>query len=637
MARSDFNVEEDNNNPIPNNKKNIFNRGFNNEPEIVYDESADNSLLGNLKFKLSTINKNVIMFFLVVLAIVILAIIIIVALISSYSKSFKTDIKIPDVVYLGETATISAISEGKGDTSKTVATFTTRKIVEETDTEYEIDPNPALELLNKEQKGQEIYNTINPIQEGGVKITVKAKSGTHNMGSVSKDVYVCPRFDAKLVPNGVISVRAGEEIDNPINFGSGTCSKDIKYKSSNPDIFTVSDTGKIKGLKTGISSMIVTKGERSFSVSVQITGGYVGMKTLTVNPQKIQITPGENKRLQVSYLPSNTNTQPLTISAANSEIVKADNTGKITGIKPGKTKVSVNGADAADPQIVEVVVSKLESKNGSLVTDLSLDKTSLNLVQGESSKINSIITPDEAKIKTLTYTSSDNNIASVNSNGVIYAKNSGDAVITAATDNSINRTVQVHVIGIKTPTVLADDGIISNNWHNRDYKLKFTGGGYGANYYYGYSKDKLNSKGKEAKVEKDGVRLVYSKACIYNLCGPVTATLSKLDSVKPKILKIITRTNTSGDNMIYIAAEDKTSMIDGWCITDSENSNDCKWTSISPIKNPVLSSKANDYEGYSIFIKDAAGNVSDRREITFQNSDSKKKKNNFIYDMIKKR
>ena len=623
MARSDFNIEEENNenygygNQMQNGKINIFN----NNPEIIYDENSDNSPFGKIKFQLSTINKNVIMLFLVVLAIVIVAIIVIAMLVSSYSKSFKTNIIVPDVVYLGETATISAISEGKGNVSNTVATFTSKTIKSEEDKEYGVDTKPALELMKDELKGEEIYNTLIPIQEGGVKITVKAKSGSHNMGKVEKNVYVCPRFDAKLVSNGIISIKAGDELKNPINFGPGSCSKNIKYKSGNPEIFTVDKTGKITGLKQGVSTLTVTRGERVFSIPVEVTGSPVLASSITVNPKKMQLIPGENRRLEVSYLPTRANTQKLNISSDNSEVVLVNESGKITGLKQGKSTVKIITEDSSEPELIEVVVSEPELKNGSIVTDLTLDKTSVNLVQGESTKINAIVTPDEAKVKKITYTSSDSKVASVNSSGVIYAKNAGSAMITATTNNSITKTVEVKVTGIERPTVLADDGIISNNWHNRDYKLKFSGGGYGANYYYGYDQNKLVNKGKEVLIKKNGVKLIYSKACIYNLCGPVTATLSKLDSEKPKILKVITRSNEIGDTFVYVATEDNTSLINSWCVSKDDNNKNCNWISVSSIKNPVLSTKINVSSDTYVFVKDGAGNIS-KAEIKYEEENS---------------
>ena len=422
MAKSDFDIEENNDsyeNQISN-KKNFFNNTIMNNPEIVYDENEDNSLLGKLKYYFSSINRSVLMFFGILAGSAILVIIIIVALISSYNKSFKTEITIPEVVYLGETATISAISEGSRKAENTVVTFNFETIVDEDDEKDEVPVVAPLELLTEEAKGKEIYNTLIPIQEGGVTITVKAKAGSRHMGTVKKDIYVCPRFDSNLVPNGIISVRQGDSLENQINFGPGTCSKKIKYKSGNTEIFTVDNSGKISGIKNGMSNLIITRGERSFSVPVQITNNEISMTTFDVSPKKIFMTPGENRRLNVSYLPIATTTQKVRITSDNYEIVRVGENGIITAIKPGIANIEVKAGALTDPKNIEVLVSKLKSNNGSFVTDIELDKKEINLTQGESSKINYLITPDDAKDKSVKYVSSDEDVAIVNSLSLLF-------------------------------------------------------------------------------------------------------------------------------------------------------------------------------------------------------------------------
>ena len=621
MAKSDFDIEENNDsyeNQISN-KKNFFNNTIMNNPEIVYDENEDNSLLGKLKYYFSSINKSVLMFFGILAGSAILVIIIIVALISSYNKSFKTEITIPEVVYLGETATISAISEGSRKAENTVVTFNFETIVDEDDEKDEVPVVAPLELLTEEAKGKEIYNTLIPIQEGGVTITVKAKAGSRHMGTVKKDIYVCPRFDSNLVPNGIISVRQGDSLENQINFGPGTCSKKIKYKSGNTEIFTVDNSGKISGIKNGMSNLIITRGERSFSVPVQITNNEISMTTFDVSPKKIFMTPGENRRLNVSYLPIATTTQKVRITSDNYEIVRVGENGIITAIKPGIANIEVKAGALTDPKNIEVLVSKLKSNNGSFVTDIELDKKEINLTQGESSKINYLITPDDAKDKSVKYVSSDEDVAIVNSKGVIYAKNPGDITITVSTSNSILRTIRLKVKAIEQTKVLSDDGIIPNNWHNRKYKLKFSGGSYGATYYYGYAQDKVNKKSKEVFIENEGTRLIYTKACLYNLCGPTTTTLSKLDSVRPQILKIVTRKETGNKTSLYVAAYDATSMINSWCINKTNDYSDCNWISVSPIKNPVLNGSVDGFQDYYVFVRDSAGNISKSMKVNTNN------------------
>ena len=250
MAKSDFNVEETNDfDNQANTKKNSFfgNNSMNNigSPEIVYDDNSDTDFLGRIKYSFSKINRSVIIFFGAILLAVIIGIIVVFAIISGYNNSFKTEFKIPDVVYIGETAAISAISSGSGDVSKTTVTFENKILKDEEANEDDPTPELALELASTKMTGSEIYNTLIPIEEGAVTISAKASSGTHNMGNIKKNVYVCPRFNSDLVPNGIISIRAGDELKNTIDFGPGACSKKIKYKSSNTDIFTVDKEGKI--------------------------------------------------------------------------------------------------------------------------------------------------------------------------------------------------------------------------------------------------------------------------------------------------------------------------------------------------------------------------------------------------------
>ena len=627
MAKSDFNVEEndfnsdyDDYNVRQGNKRNIF-RNNQNDIDIVYDENNnDNSFLGKLKFYFSTINRSVIITLVVILVFVIFAIILVSSVISHYNKSFKTDINIPDVVYLGETSSISAISKGSGDTDKTVVNFEIKKVVTDKDIAYEkFEENAPFELVNSKMNGSEIYNVIVPVQEGGATVKVVAKNGIHNMGEKTKTIYVCPKFTSSLAPNGMVSVEAGNYVDNPIKFGLSACFKGVKYTSSNKDIFTVDKTGRITGVKKGTANLIVTKGERTFSVPITVTDKTVAMTAININPSVIQLKPGDNRRLDVSYLPLNATTSNLTYSVDNSDIANLDNYDRLVALKEGVTTLKVTSADIYEPKEIKIVVSKPVSKTNDLVTDLSLNSDNLNLVQGDSFKVHTIISPDTAKDKTITYKSSNNKVASVTSDGVIYAKNAGDATITATTSNALSKDILVNVKSIKTPVVIADDGVIPNNWHNTDYNLTFSGKETGINYYYGFDRDKANTKINKIHIKKDGIKLIYVKSCVYNLCSPSVSVLSKLDSTSPKILKVIVRKGTDSSKTIYVAAEDNNSMIREWCVNKSSNSSSCSWDTIEPLKNPVLSKRINDSGDYYIFVKDDAENISDVKKISLNN------------------
>ncbi|MCI8283737.1 MAG: carbohydrate-binding domain-containing protein [Firmicutes bacterium] len=85
------------------------------------------------------------------------------------------------------------------------------------------------------------------------------------------------------------------------------------------------------------------------------------------------------------------------------------------------------------------------------VSIVSLNKTSLNLTISDSEQLTATITPSNAYDKSITWTSSDPTVASVNENGVVTAVSAGSAVITVTTADG-NKTASC------TVTVISSEG-----------------------------------------------------------------------------------------------------------------------------------------------------------------------------------
>ena len=77
-------------------------------------------------------------------------------------------------------------------------------------------------------------------------------------------------------------------------------------------------------------------------------------------------------------------------------------------------------------------------------TSVSLDKTSLSLAIGGTGRLNETITPNDATNKTVTWSSSNSAIATVNAQGLITAKTEGSATITVTTADG-NKTASCTV------------------------------------------------------------------------------------------------------------------------------------------------------------------------------------------------
>ncbi|WP_300704348.1 Ig-like domain-containing protein [Bacteroides sp.] len=70
-----------------------------------------------------------------------------------------------------------------------------------------------------------------------------------------------------------------------------------------------------------------------------------------------------------------------------------------------------------------------------LVTGISLDKTTLSLAVGQTATLSATIAPENASIMEVSWISCDKSIATVDSKGVVTGVSAGKAVISAITAN----------------------------------------------------------------------------------------------------------------------------------------------------------------------------------------------------------
>ncbi len=117
------------------------------------------------------------------------------------------------------------------------------------------------------------------------------------------------------------------------------------------------------------------------------------------------------------------------------------------GLSIGTHTISVR-SDADETRTVTLVV-------GIEVVSITLDKTEAVMKKGSSLGLKASISPDEATVKTVMWSSSDANVASVDSNGIVTAVNGGTTTITAESGcvtATCNITVIVDVTDISLNT-----------------------------------------------------------------------------------------------------------------------------------------------------------------------------------------
>ena len=181
------------------------------------------------------------------------------------------------------------------------------------------------------------------------------------------------------------------------------------------------------------------------------TGQIVGVSGITLNKTALNLTIGASESLVATISPSNATNKNVEWTSSNTNVATVDTTGKVKAISTGSAIITVKTKDGAKIATCNVTV-----KNSVIpITGVTLNKTALNLVTGASESLVATISPSNATNKDVEWTSSNTNVATVDTTGKVTGVSAGSATITVKTkDGSKVATCNVTV---KNPVISANE------------------------------------------------------------------------------------------------------------------------------------------------------------------------------------
>ena len=163
------------------------------------------------------------------------------------------------------------------------------------------------------------------------------------------------------------------------------------------------------------------------------------IETIILNKTDITLTKGTSETLQAIINPSDTtDDKTLKWTSRNPDVATVDNTGKVTAVGGGTATITVKSQNGKEASCEVKVTSKIES--------ISLNKSNITLSKGTSETLKATINPsDTTDDKTLKWTSSNPNIATVDNTGKVTAVGGGTATITVKSQNGKEASCEVKV------------------------------------------------------------------------------------------------------------------------------------------------------------------------------------------------
>ena len=156
----------------------------------------------------------------------------------------------------------------------------------------------------------------------------------------------------------------------------------------------------------------------------------VSVSGVSLNKTSLNLTEGGSETLTATVTPDNATNKAISWKSSDTGVATVDNSGKVTAVKAGSATITVTTSDGSKTATCSVTVT---AKTVS-VTGVTLDKSTLELTEGAEGTLKATITPSDATNQVITWSTSDQNIATV-SDGKVTAVKAGEATITVTTSD----------------------------------------------------------------------------------------------------------------------------------------------------------------------------------------------------------
>ena len=280
---------------------------------------------------------------------------------------------------------------------------------------------------------------ITRLSAGNYYVYVKEKRGdkvSTNRGTGTK-FYINPITSISLDKTSLGMVVGGKnKLTATINPSDTTDNKTLKWSSSNTDVATVDQDGNVTALAEGYATITVSASnsvEKKCSVIVSYTENPI--RGITINPTSITLEEGKTTTLTVSFTPENpTGDTTIEWSSYNEKVATVDKYGKVTAVGVGETYIA---AKAVNGTLSVARITVTEAKKYP-ITNIKLNATEKTIKTGETFKLTATILPSyTTDAKTIEWTSSNKNVATIDENGTVKAIKLGTTTITAKAGTKI--------------------------------------------------------------------------------------------------------------------------------------------------------------------------------------------------------
>ena len=220
---------------------------------------------------------------------------------------------------------------------------------------------------------------------------------------------------------------------------------------------------RIKGLKGGqgkLTAIIAAKqgvhDVYNSSCEVEV---YTEVETITIKPDAQTLEVDAKVSLKPTVAPA-TSDQKVIWSSSDAGVATVSTTGEVTGKRLGKCIIFANTLGSTVTGKCEITVIAKGSKV--MVMSVTVKPASKTLKVDDTETLTAEVAPDNANVKEVTWSSSDESVATVSETGLVTAKKVGECTITAKSKEEGSTVKGECKITVEAKTLAVEKASLAN-------------------------------------------------------------------------------------------------------------------------------------------------------------------------------
>ena len=227
----------------------------------------------------------------------------------------------------------------------------------------------------------------------------------------------------------------------------------IIWTSSNENVVKV-DNGNITGINYGKAIITATynygnnqKKEVTKEVTVAEGNPNLVLTDVSFKDGDLLMPANSSYAISLNLTPSNGHVTNKEFTSSNDRVVTVDNTGLVQSVGEGEATITLNVNNGTFRKSLRVFVNRDYTKSEIVVNPdkIKFDGELRKMKIGTSEKLSYTVFPEDVDRDRLIWTSSDSNIATVDSNGIVKALKEGRVVVTLKSITGIEDTIDIEV------------------------------------------------------------------------------------------------------------------------------------------------------------------------------------------------